>query len=457
MAEPNGPDIPPVRIHPSTPPAPRVPRRLERQPSLPELDRPLSRELAEIEQYRLTKVSRTHRLLGQGAYGTVEELEVDGVRCAGKKIHDLLINGAQTVPRTKFVEECKTMSKLRHPHIVQFLGVWQDNCSAFTRLPVLVMEYLQFDLHNVLLNYRSIPICMKVSILFDVTKGLRYLHSHNYAHRDLTACNVLLNSALVAKITDFGMTRLVDLSPMEMQRLTNAPGNVLYMPPEAALGTASLASYTKKMDIFSFGVLALFTVTQRFPSTMPPATYAQNGVTMGRSEVERRQDYFETARLILADPAMPEHRLLRLMENCLQHEPNRPQIGNVFEEMAWISHNMEDEYGGLNKLDFIQRLSACGGGAVGAGREEDRQRLEEAGRREEEMRRHLEEAERREEWMQRQLEEGEVREEGLRGEKAMVERDLEELRSQWATFQRQMLAEIEFKNKYIDELEVRGW
>ena len=64
--------------------------------------------------------------LGRGAYGRVEELEVNGVVVAGKKIHNVLVdsfNPGASIIGAQFVEECKIMSRLRHPHIVQSLGV----------------------------------------------------------------------------------------------------------------------------------------------------------------------------------------------------------------------------------------------------------------------------------------------------------------------------------------------
>lgn len=424
--------VPPVRVHPPTPAGPTPPRPRPRLQL--GVRRPLPLELADIEQYVLSNVHplTPPKILGHGSYGVVEELLVDGVRCAGKKIHDILVDN-HAYAQNRFVQEGKTMAKLRHPHIVQFLGVWQDTRSVASRLPVLVMEYLPFDLHNILLRYEDIPIAVKVSFLFDIAKGLRYLHSNNYAHRDLTACNVLLNSSLVAKITDFGMTRLVNLSPMHVQRLTKAPGNQYYMPPEA---TASSPEYTTKMDIFSFGVLALFTVTQQYPTEILPATYEMDGNPLARTEVQRRRSYFECARENLCDTMAPEHRLLELMENCLQYERTRPGILEVYREMEWLSQNVEDPYRDHNRLDFLQLLSGRDVCVRREGEEERvrqlEERLEEAERREEDHRRMLDEAEEREGRLQTQLD---------RAQEAAREVS-------------QLQAEIEFKDRFIEQLEV---
>ena len=99
-------------------------------------------------------------------------------------------------------------------------------------------------------------------MLEDVSRGLLYLHKHTpqIIHRDLTAKNVLLTSSLVAKITDFGNARIVNLQPGQLARtLSRLPGTLAYMPPEAV---SVNAHYGLSLDIFSFGYLALFTLNQ---------------------------------------------------------------------------------------------------------------------------------------------------------------------------------------------------
>ena len=95
-------------------------------------------------------------------------------------------------------------------------------------------------------------------MLEDVSRGLLYLHKHTpqIIHRDLTAKNVLLTSSLVAKITDFGNSRIVNLQPGQLARtLSRLPGTLVYMPPEALEASSR---YGPILDIFSFGHLALF-------------------------------------------------------------------------------------------------------------------------------------------------------------------------------------------------------
>ena len=187
--------------------------------------------------------------------------------CAGKKIHEVLLNmgnGCINMAE-KYLQECQLMSDLRHPNITQFMGVcFLPNC----QLPVLLMERLDGSLDDLLETVPNIPLALKRSMLEDVAKGLLYLHSHDQQviHRDLTAKNVLLTSSLVAKITDFGNSRIVNLQPGQLARtLSRLPGTLVYMPPEAF---SASSRYGPSLDVFSFGHLALFTLTQVYNKLM---------------------------------------------------------------------------------------------------------------------------------------------------------------------------------------------
>ena len=151
------------------------------------------------------------------------------------------------------------MAGLRHPNITQFLGLcFLEECD----LPLLVMERLEMSVDDLMECSPSIPLSIKVSILTDTSSGLAYLHSRAppIIHRDLTARNVLLTSALSAKISDMGNSRIVNLRPgQQVQTLTRSPGTTVYMPPEAL---SESHQYGPSLDVFSFGHLALFVLSQ---------------------------------------------------------------------------------------------------------------------------------------------------------------------------------------------------
>lgn len=148
------------------------------------------------------------------------------------------------------------MASLRHPNITQFLGLY---LLPHTQLPLLVMERLEMSLDDLLKCVPDLLLLLKISFLSDVCSGLVYLHNRTppVVHRDLTATNVLLTASLVAKITDLGNSRIV--STRSARTLSQAPGTLVYMPPEAMSETHR---YGSSLDVFSFGHLALYTLTQ---------------------------------------------------------------------------------------------------------------------------------------------------------------------------------------------------
>ena len=223
----------------------------------------------ELKSLLLLNVTETGVEIGTGSYGSVVEVDRHGTTCAAKRIHDALIKDTSVI--TQFVKECTLLNTLHHPHIVQFFGI------CFLRgkwLPALVMERLRTNLHDLLeSNEASKPFLtlnLKCSILHNVANALAYLHGHSppIIHRDLTAKNILLNFDMVAKIADLGVARIMP-SDIIVATITKAPGTRVYMPPEALDMESSEETKTRygtSIDVFSFGVVAIFTLSEAFPS-----------------------------------------------------------------------------------------------------------------------------------------------------------------------------------------------
>ena len=308
----------------------------------------------ELQQFEVANVRPTDKKLGEGSYGTVVQVMIPGATCAAKIIHEALLStsGENTVV-DKFKRECLLMSSLRHPHVVEFLGVWYPPSSRF---PALVMEKLVISLHELLEANSNIPLAIKHSILHDVARGLLYLHSHDppIIHRDLTAKNVLLNSDMVAKVADLGVARMLEILPSQSASpLTQTPGTTVYMPPEA-LEPGNVRSYGKMLDIFSFGHLSLFTLTQVFPKVKAPKyTDRSTAKHIARSELKRRADSIEQIHSTLGQ----QHVLVKLVEQCLHDLPeNRPPIEKVIEELDKAKTQISDDYGEMTRLELYKKI-----------------------------------------------------------------------------------------------------
>ena len=303
-----------------------------------------------IKPFLISGAEVTENVVGQGAYGRVVEVKVDGAVCAAKEIHQILFQVGKSKITDAFLRECKIMSSLRHPNITQFLGFcFLDKKATY---PALVMERLATNLHDTLVNNESpaIPLGLKFSILCDVACGLAYLHCQSPAliHRDLTAPNVLLTTGMKAKIADLGMTREVNF------KMTECPGNIVYMPPEAMEGNTN---YTSAIDIFSWGVLTIFTLTQHFP-TPRSATFLNGSRTMGRSELERREEHMEKIKQRYNAQGNPTRPVIALIQDCLHNDPaKRPKIMEVLKQVTRLKEDNAERDMTLTKLQFIQRVT----------------------------------------------------------------------------------------------------
>lgn len=103
----------------------------------------------ELKPFLLEGVKRTGKQLGVGSYGAVEELRVGGAVCAGKKLHETLLDPRDEGVKCmleRFATECQLMANLRHPNVVQFLGLcFLPGVTA----PFLVMERMDTSLDKV--------------------------------------------------------------------------------------------------------------------------------------------------------------------------------------------------------------------------------------------------------------------------------------------------------------------
>ena len=158
-----------------------------------------------IQGFVLKGVTSLNRKeLGRGAYGKVCAVKYCQTVCAAKEIHSILIEDVGEPERRltidSFLRECRQCSMLRHPNVIQFLGVYYPTGVGEAnrmRLPVMVMEMMADSLTSFVgQKHEKIPVHIKYSIVHDVSLGLCYLHNHDppIVHRDLSPNNVLLTA-----------------------------------------------------------------------------------------------------------------------------------------------------------------------------------------------------------------------------------------------------------------------
>ena len=374
--------------------------------------------------------------LGTGAYGQVCKATLDELPCAAKLLHPILVDPNNPRNRTRFEQECRFLSEIRHPNIVQYLGVAQD---GETGLPVLLMELMDNSpTHFLEQSEEPLAYHVQVNISHDIALAVAFLHLNHIVHRDLSSNNVLLIGAgSRAKVTDFGMSKLTELNP-RMTGLTKCPGTPAYMSPEALLDPPV---YTEKLDCFQAGVLMIQTITRKFPDPGPAMNRVRDArfptgwfITPVR-EVERRQSHLSL---------IPQtHPMLRIAVDCLKDtDSERPSAQKIcrylsaLKEAPQYGQSLERRGGERDgeveeREELIQQL-----------RQDNEEREREVREREREVREREGDIERLQSQLQRK--EGEVRER---------EREVREVREEIRSLQNEVREREREKVEEIQRLQ----
>ena len=287
--------------------------------------------------------------LGRGSFGSVCKAKCDEFICAAKLLHPLLFGTHSQPPEEgkehrqpafRFELECRFLSRINHPNIVQYLGTYHV---PDTNAPVLLMELMDESLTH-FLESSSVPIPyhVQVNLCLDITQALAFLHSNGIVHRDLSSNNVLLLNNR-AKVTDFGMSRFINIAATRLATMTTCPGTPAFMSPEA-LNEPPL--YTEKLDTFSLGVLMVQVVTRKFPE--PTERFETRELLDPRiptltiraqvpvPEVERRH-----AHISLIDPT---HPLLPVSLHCLKDkDTERPSSQQLCQTLRALKETAVNE------------------------------------------------------------------------------------------------------------------
>ncbi|XP_064387129.1 aurora kinase A-like isoform X3 [Halichondria panicea] len=269
----------------------------------------------ELAPYCVSQVLYLGQQEGSGSYGSIHSTQLNGINCIAKRVHDIFLGHGNVEQLSledkraayqKFRRECVLLSRMRHPNIVQFMGVSYGPQRDYGRELTLVMEHLYMNLYDCLHRYPNIEMWLKISILLDVSQGLLHLHSQGIVHRDLTTPNVLLTTSFHAKIADLGVSKIIQVRGT---KLTTAPGNPDYMPPEAR---TEVPTYGYALDIFSFGVIMLFVLTQKYP-TPYEVPFTVTGVQRKEIQIQKRMKWISKL--------SPEDPMRQLICRCLQDDP----------------------------------------------------------------------------------------------------------------------------------------
>ncbi|XP_076832908.1 LOW QUALITY PROTEIN: ephrin type-A receptor 4 [Brachyhypopomus gauderio] len=192
---------------------------------------------------------KIEKVIGIGEFGEVcsGRLKFPGKReiCVAIKT---LKAGFTEQQRRDFLSEASVMGQFDHPNIIHLEGV-VTKCK-----PVMIItEYMENGSLDVFLrkNDGRFTVIQLVGVLRGVASGMKYLSDMSYVHRDLAARNILVNSNLVCKVSDFGMSRILEEEPEGAYTTRGGKIPVRWTAPEAI----AYRKFTSASDVWSYGIV----------------------------------------------------------------------------------------------------------------------------------------------------------------------------------------------------------
>ncbi|KAJ1274532.1 hypothetical protein BS78_05G069800 [Paspalum vaginatum] len=201
--------------------------------------------------------------IGNGGFATVYKGQLRNGTIAVKKLSQTV-----DVDENRFLQEARSLMKVKHKNIVRFLGYCAEaqgkmlnhegkNILADMRQWLFCFEFLPKGGLDKYITDASHGLEWKIryQIIKGICEGLHYLHQNNIVHLDLKPANILLTDSMVPKIADFGLSRCLDEN--QSQLITSKLiGSRRYLAPESYSGVISF-----KSDIYSLGIIIMEILT----------------------------------------------------------------------------------------------------------------------------------------------------------------------------------------------------
>ncbi|KAL2916546.1 mitogen activated protein kinase [Polyrhizophydium stewartii] len=193
-------------------------------------------------------LSRRYKLireLGQGAYGILEPTNQD---VAIKKVHNVF---QKPILAKRALREVKLLRHFAgHENITSILDMEVADFSNFNEI-YITQELMEADLHQIIRSEQPLTDAHYQYFIYQICRGLKYIHSANVLHRDLKPGNLLVNADCELKIADFGLARgLMDTHDAGF--MTEYVATRWYRAPEIML---AFRNYTKAIDMWSVGCI----------------------------------------------------------------------------------------------------------------------------------------------------------------------------------------------------------
>jgi len=189
------------------------------------------------------------RPIGYGAFGVVWSVTDprDGKRVALKKLPNVF---QSLVSSKRVFRELKMMRFFKHENVLSCLDILQPPHIDFFQEIYMITELMQSDLHKIIVSPQHLSQDHIKVFLYQILRGVKYLHSAKIIHRDIKPGNLLVNSNCVLKICDFGLARVEEEDCSK--HMTQEVVTQYYRAPEILMGAKH---YTTAVDMWSVGCI----------------------------------------------------------------------------------------------------------------------------------------------------------------------------------------------------------
>ncbi|XP_054156122.1 serine/threonine-protein kinase NLK-like [Oppia nitens] len=189
------------------------------------------------------------RPIGYGAFGVVWSVTDprDGKRVALKKMPNVFQN---LVSSKRVYREIKMLCFFKHENVLSAADILQPPHIDFFQEIYVITELMQSDLHKIIVSSQPLTSDHVKIFLYQILRGLKYLHSARILHRDIKPGNLLVNSNCLLKICDFGLARVEESDSSRL--MTQEVVTQYYRAPELLMGARH---YTSAIDIWSVGCI----------------------------------------------------------------------------------------------------------------------------------------------------------------------------------------------------------
>ncbi|KAL5573947.1 hypothetical protein UlMin_023544 [Ulmus minor] len=267
--------------------------------------------------------------LGRGGFGSVfKGVLADGTRIAVKRL-DKMGQGMR-----EFLAEVETIGSLHHFNLVRLVGFCAEKSFR-----LLVYEYMINGSLDNWIFHRDEEHCLdwqtRKKIILDIAKGLAYLHEdcrQKIIHLDIKPHNILLDENFNAKVSDFGLSKLINRD--ESQVLTTMRGTPGYLAPEW-----QQLRVTVKVDVYSFGIVLLEIITKRrnVDRSRSESSFHLLQMLQKKAEEEQLIEIVEDLEEDMVNNLEEVVRMIKIGAWCLQNDhTKRPLMSTVVKVLEGV-------------------------------------------------------------------------------------------------------------------------